>query len=60
MTNFYPSIYFGFFNSDDLNEYISNDLSNYTITCGTTDLIMNFNIGAGVGFRFLNLVEIQP
>ena len=47
-------------NSDDVNEYIADDLSNYTITYGTTDLVMNFNIGVGFGFRILNLVEVQP
>ncbi|MCK5028529.1 MAG: hypothetical protein KAR57_02775 [Bacteroidales bacterium] len=58
--NFYPSIHFGFFSPEDVNQYIADDLSSYTVTFGTTDLIMNFNIGAGLGFRFLNLVEIQP
>lgn len=58
--NFYPSIHFGFFSPDDVNQYIYDDLSNYTITFGTTDLIINFNVGAGFGFRFFNLVEIQP
>lgn len=58
--NFYPSIHFGFFSPDDVNEYIADDLNSYTVTFGTTDIVMNFNIGAGLGFRILNLVEIQP
>jgi hypothetical protein len=57
---FYPSVHFGFFSPDDVNQYIADDLSNYTVTFGTTDLIMNFNLGVGFGFRILNLVEFQP
>lgn len=58
--NFFPSVHIGFFNPEDVNDYIANDLSGYSITMGTTDLILSFNLGLGVGFRFANLVEIQP
>ncbi len=59
--NFFPSVHFGFFTgADDVNEYIKEDLSNASVEFGTTDLIMNFTLGVGVGFRFANLVELQP
>jgi len=58
---FFPSIHFGFFtNNDAVNEFIAEDLSNYNIIKGTTDVIMSFNLGLGVGLRFANLVEVQP
>lgn len=56
----FPSIHFGFFNPEDINQLISDDLSNYSIEFGTTDLIMNFNIGLGASLRFFNLFEVQP
>jgi len=58
---FFPSIHFGFFlGPDDVNTYIANDLSSYSIEFGTTDIIMSFNLGIGGSFRFFNLFEIQP
>lgn len=58
---FFPSINFGFFtNPSDVNNYISEDLSEYIITSGTSDMILNFNLGLGVSFRFYNIVEVQP
>ncbi len=58
---FFPSINFGIFtNPSDVNTYIVNDLSDYIITSGTSDVILNFNLGLGVGFRFYNIVEVQP
>jgi len=57
---FFPSIHFGFFNPSDVNTYIENDLSAYSIEFGTTDLVMNFNIGLGASLRFFELFEIQP
>lgn len=57
---FFPSIHFGFFNPEDVNQFIANDLSNYTIEFGTTDLVMNFNLGLGASLRFFNLFEVQP
>jgi hypothetical protein len=57
---FFPSIHFGFFNPSDVNAYIENDLSEYSIEFGTTDLVMNFNIGLGASLRFFSLFEIQP
>lgn len=57
---FFPSIHFGFFNPTDVNNYISDDLSEYTITFGTTDMVMNFTFGLGTSFRFFNLFELQP
>lgn len=58
--NFFPAVHFGFFSPDDVNNYIRNDLSGYTVTSGTTDLILNINLGIGFGFRFYNIFEIQP
>ena len=57
---FFPSVHIGFFYPDDVNSYIANDLSGYIITQGTSDLILNINLGMGFGFRFANLFEIQP
>ena len=57
---FFPAIHIGFFNPTDVNEYISEDLSEYTISFGTTDMVMNFNIDLGFSFRFFNLFELQP
>ena len=57
---FFPSIHFGFFNPEDVNSRIADDLSGYTITGGTSDLILSFNLGLGVGFRFANIFEVQP
>lgn len=57
---FFPSIHVGFFDPSDVNNYISEDLSEYTITFGTTDMIMNFTLGIGSSFRFFNLFELQP
>lgn len=54
-----PSIHIGFFSPDEVNNYIEDALSGYEMNFGTTDLIMNFNIGLGFGFRFYNLVELQ-
>lgn len=54
-----PSIHLGFFSPDEVNNYIENALSSYDLTMGTTDLIMNFNVGLGFGFRFFNLAELQ-
>jgi hypothetical protein len=54
-----PSIHIGFFSPDNVNNYIENALSSYELNFGTTDLIMNFNVGLGFGFRFSNLVELQ-
>ncbi len=56
----FPEIHFGFFNPEDVNAYIENDLSNYSIVAGTSDMILNFNLGLGFGLRFFNLVEAQP
>ncbi len=57
---FFPSVHFGFYNPEDVNAWIENDLGSYYITSGTSDLILNINMGIGFGFRFFNLVEIQP
>ncbi len=58
---FYPSVHFGFFlNPEDVNAYIENDLSSYSTSFGTTDIILNITVGAGIGFRFANKVELQP
>ncbi len=54
-----PSIHIGFFSPDEVNTYIENALSSYELTFGTTDLIMNYNVGLGFGFRFFNLAELQ-
>ena len=58
---FFPSVNFGFFlNPEDVNNYIANDLSSYSIEFGTTDIIMSFNLGIGGTFRFFKLFEVQP
>jgi len=57
---FFPEIHFGFFNPNDVNNYIENDLSGYSIVAGTSDMVLNFNLGLGMGFRFFNLIEAQP
>ncbi|HAF28717.1 MAG TPA: hypothetical protein DCG75_06675 [Bacteroidales bacterium] len=58
---FFPSISFGYLmNPEDVNNYISDDLSSYSITFGTTDIVMSFNFGIGGSFRFYNLIEVQP
>jgi len=56
-----PSIHVGFFSPTEVNDYIATkaEESNLTTTAGSTDLIVNFNLGLGLGFRFVNIFEFQ-
>jgi hypothetical protein len=53
------SINLGVFSPDDVNEYISDALSSYTILFGNTDMIIYYELSAFLNFK-TRWVDVQP
>lgn len=53
------NINIGYFNPEDVNTYIENELSNYQIIFGTTDMFLYYEASAFIKFK-TRLVEFMP